>query len=148
VRQSVEETRAGGLKVKQTKTGKSRKVTIPPPTVAMLRAHKAEQMRLRLQLGQPGKPLLVFSDLEGRMLSPDNLSRDWRRICRAKGLPKIKFHALRHTHASVLLASGLPVLMVSRRLGHSRASMTLDVYAHLLPDADKAAAQAIEGVLK
>ena len=58
------------------------------------------------------------------------------------------FHALRHTHASILLASGLPVLTVSKRLGHSKASMTLDVYGHLMPRADDAAAAIIGGVLK
>lgn len=114
----------------------------------MLRAHKVEQMTLRLALGRGGQPTLVFSDREGGMLSPDNLSRNWRRVCRAKGLPSVSFHALRHTHASVLLAAGVPVLTVSKRLGHSKASMTLDTYAHLLPDADAAAAKAIAEALK
>jgi len=146
---SIEETRAAGLRIKSTKTEAGhRKVTIPPATVAMLRAHRAEQLRLRLALGQGGQPVLVFATIEGEMLSPDKLSRDWRRVCRAKKLPRVNFHALRHTHASILLASGLPVLTVSKRLGHSKASMTLDVYAHLLPNADDAAAKAIEGVLK
>jgi integrase len=73
---------------------------------------------------------------------------DWLRIIRAKNLPLVSFHGLRHTHASILLASGLPVLTVSKRLGHSKASMTLDIYGHLLPNADDAAAKIMEGMLK
>ena len=137
-----------GLRVKSTKTDRVRNIGIPQDTVIMLRAHRAEQMRLRLALGMGGQPALVFSTIEGELLSPDNLSRDWRRVCRAKKLPSVSFHALRHTHASILLAKGLPVLTVSKRLGHSKASMTLDTYGHLMPDADAAAAKAMEGMLK
>jgi integrase len=72
----------------------------------------------------------------------------WRRVCNARKLPRISFHALRHCHASLLLAAGVPVLTVSRRLGHAKASQTLDIYAHLLPGADADAARAIEGMLK
>lgn len=149
VERSIEETRAAGLKIKATKTEAGvRKITIPPATVTMLRAHRAEQLRLRLALGQGGQPVLVFATIEGEMMSPDDVSRAWRRILAARGLPKVTFHALRHTHASILLASGLPVLTVSKRLGHSKASMTLDVYGHLMPRADDAAAAIIGGVLK
>ncbi|HKA99526.1 MAG TPA: tyrosine-type recombinase/integrase [Methyloceanibacter sp.] len=82
------------------------------------------------------------------MLRPDVVSNTWRRVVIARKLPKVIFHGLRHTHASLLLAQGVPVLTVSRRLGHSKASMTLDIYGHLMPGADDAATKAIEGVLK
>ena len=82
------------------------------------------------------------------MLSPDNLSRDWARTVRRLKLPTVSFHALRHTHASMLLRAGVDVLAVSRRLGHGKASVTLDVYGHLIEGGDAAAAKAIEGVLK
>jgi integrase len=127
-----------------------RSIKLPADAVAMLRAHKVEQMQLRLQLGL-GKieaETFVFSTIEGKPLSPDNLSRDWRRVCASKGLPRVSFHSLRHTHASMLIASGVDILAVSRRLGHSRASTTLDVYGHVLDGGDDAAAKAIEGVLK
>ena len=114
----------------------------------MLRVHKVQQMELRLALGQGGQPSLVFSTIEGEMLSPDNLSRDWRRVCAARNLPKVSFHALRHTHASTLIRAGVDILTVGRRLGHSRASTTLDKYGHLVEGADAAAAKAIEGLLK
>ena len=81
-------------------------------------------------------------------MSPDNLSRDWRRVCFVKKLPRVSFHALRHTHASILLANGIDVLRDSRQLGHSKASVTLDTYGHLVRGMDAEAAEAISGVLK
>jgi integrase len=64
--------------------------------------------------------VLVFSTVEGGLLSSDNLSRDWGRVC-------WRFHALRHIHTSLLLAAGVPVLTVSRRLGHANVSTVVRV---------------------
>ena len=89
----------------------------------------------------------LFSTTEGGLLSPDNLSRDWRRVCRAKKLPLVRFHDLRHTHASVLIVKGVDILTVSRCLGHGKPSVTLDTYGHLIKGADAAAADAIAEVL-
>ena len=91
---------------------------------------------------------LVFATIDGNPMSPDNLSRDWIRISRQKGLPKVSFHALRHSHASALIASGLDVLTVSRRLGHGSPVVTLNTYSHLFAKMDTAAAAAIDRVLK
>jgi integrase len=105
-------------------------------------------MERQLVLGQ-GKitdSTLVFSNVDGDMLWPDDLTRIWARVILAKKLP-LTFHALRHTHASMLIASGLDVLTISRRLGHSKPSVTLDVYGHLLKGADSAAADAIDAML-
>ena len=63
-------------------------------------------------------------------------------------LPAVSFHAFRHSHASMLIRAGVDVLTISRRLGHAQASITLDVYGHLIEGADAAAAKAIEGLLK
>jgi integrase len=71
-----------------------------------------------------------------------------RRFLIDRGLPRVRFHALRHTHVSLLIAAKVDILTISRRLGHSKSSVTLDVYAHLLPGADQAAADAIAGLLK
>jgi integrase len=70
------------------------------------------------------------------MLRPDDLTRIWARVSSAKKLPRVTFHALRHTHASILIAAGLDVLTISRRLGHSKPSTTLDVYGHMFKGAD------------
>ncbi len=81
------------------------------------------------------------------MLSPDNLSRDWCRISAATKLPRVSFHALRHTHVSMLIAAGVDILTISRRLGHGKPSVTLDTYGHLIKGTDRAAAEAIASML-
>ena len=106
VERSVEETRRG-LRVKPPKTKRGRRnIALPPETVAMLRDHGKKQIERRLALGQGGQPVLVFSTVEGGLLSSDNLSRDWGRVC-------WRFHALRHTHTSLLLSARVPVCDVS-----------------------------------
>jgi integrase len=103
VERSLEETRAGlRLKAPKTKSGR-RNITLPADTVAVLRAHRLKQLHLRMQLGL-GKiepDTLIFSTIEGKALSPDNLSKDWRRVCASRRLRQVPFHSLRHTHASV-----------------------------------------------
>ncbi len=85
----------------------------------------------------------LLSTVDGGLLRPRNVTKAWWRI-----LPDKKFHSLRHTHASMLINAGVDILTISRRLGHSKAAITLDVYGHLMHGADKAAADAIAGVLK
>jgi integrase len=68
---------------------------------------------------------LVFARADGSPISPDNLSRDWRMAVNALKLPQVMFHALRHSHTSALIAGGLEVLTVSRRLGHGTPVITL-----------------------
>jgi integrase len=150
VERSVEETKAGlRLKAPKTKRGR-RSITLPPEAVAMLRAHKVQQMELRLAIGAGAiKPdTLVFSNIEGELLRPRNLTKAWDRARVALKLPAVSFHAFRHSHASLLIAKGVDILTISRRLGHGKAAITLDVYGHLMQGADAAAAKAIEGVLK
>jgi integrase len=150
IHRSVEETKKG-LRVKDPKTKRSKRtVTLHPGAVDMLRAHKVEQMELRLKLGQ-GKDddaLLFPSIVTGGLRSPHSISRAWRMFLKGHKLPQVSFHALRHTHASLLIADGVPIPTVSARLGHSKSSITLDVYTHLLPGADQQAANAIAKVLK
>src|SRR5262249_40820137 len=114
-----------------------------------LRQHRKRQLEIRLALGlgRDTDTSLVFATAGGDMLSPDNLSRDWRRLVKRRGFPAVSFHALRHTHASVLIASGLDVVKGSRRLGHSSPAVTLTVYAHLFEKADTMAASAIDAAL-
>ena len=105
------------------------------------------QFRLAVGAGKIEADTQVFVDAQGKLLKPHTVSRAWRRVVEAKQLPRVSFHALRHTHVSILINEGVDVLTVSRHIGHSKASVTLDVYAHLLGGADEAAADAIAGVL-
>jgi integrase len=69
-------------------------------------------------------------------------------VTRAAGVPTIKFHGLRHTCATLLLAAGVPVQVVAQRLGHAQVSMTLEVYAHALPDMQRDAAARLGALLR
>jgi integrase len=142
VEQALEETKRGGLVFKAPKTRHGRRtVTLPPSTVALLRDLRRTQQEQHLMLGKGklSKDALVFPDWDGSARSPHTLTQQWRKAMKAAGL-KITLHSLRHTHASTLIASGLDVLTISRRLGHSTPVLTLSVYGHLFKPDDRAAA--------
>ena len=150
VERSIEETKAG-LRFKSPKTQHGRRtVSLPPFVVEILRSHRARQVEQRLLfgLGGLGDDDLVFARSGGSPPSPDNLSRDWRRAVKALGLPPVMFHALRHSHASALIAGGLDVVAVSRRLGHGSPAITLRVYAHAFGSSDDKAAATIERAIR
>ena len=143
---SLEET-AAGLRIKPPKTRYGlRTVSLPASTVEALREHYRCQLeqRLLLGLGRPGPDDWVFPLPDGSPYPPDKLSRDWGNVVRDRKLPRVMFHALRHSHASALIAAGLDIVTVSKRLGHGSPAITLGVYAHLFNRTDAAAAQAIE----
>jgi integrase len=125
----------------KTKAGR-RTVQLDPDTIAILKRHRAAQNEHRLSIG----PLwedhgLVFPNLFGRPLHPDNLTHTYYGILKASGVPRIRIHDMRHSHASWLLLAGQPVHTVSERLGHARPSITLDLYAHTMANSqDEAAA--------
>jgi integrase len=146
VEHSIEET-ASGLRRKAPKSRHGRRtLSLPRATLETLQAHRLRQAEHRLAcgLGRPSAEDLVFTTSDGSALSPDNLSRDWRRAVRALKLPAVMFHGLRHTHASTLIAAGVDVLTISRRLGHATPAFTLSVYGHLFSNTDAAAARAID----
>jgi integrase len=128
-----------------TKSGKPRPIDLDAPTVAVLRAHKRERGALALQLARDDG--LVFGDIEGGHRNPEHVSRqfgrDVDRCCGELGndaLPRIRLHDLRHSHATILLTAGVPVHVVSQRLGHTSAVVTMTVYAHVLPGSQRDAA--------
>lgn len=150
VERSIEETKQGlRFKTPKTKHGR-RTISLAASTVEVLRGHWRTQMELRLALGRGRGENhdLIFCRLDGTPLSPNSISRDWHMAVRALKLPQVTFHALRHTHASAIIASGVDVLTVSRRLGHAMPAITLNVYAHLFERTDKTAAAAIEAALR
>ena len=76
------------------------------------------------------------------------MTRAFRRVARSVGLPNLRFHDLRHTHATLMLQQGIHPKIVSERLGHSSVSMTLDTYSHVLPGLQEAAAMRFEEGLR
>jgi integrase len=75
----------------------------------------------------------VFTAGDGQPALPHSLSQSFERISRNAGLPIIRFHDLRHTHATLLIKEGVPVKVVSERLGHARTAFTIETYQHVLP---------------
>jgi integrase len=90
---------------------------------------------------------LVFCTGNGRPINPNNLYRTFETIMARAGVPRIRLHDLRPTHATLLLQAGMPIKAVSERLGHSKTSVTLDTYAHVLPDMQDRAIDAIDAAL-
>jgi integrase len=146
VERSLEETKAGlHFKPPKTKAGR-RTIGLPSSVVAELRAHWKEHQELRLRFGMGKAPddALVFPRRDGSPRSPNGTTKEWLRALRELKLPEVTLHALRHTHASQLIASGMDVLTISRRLGHGSPTITLGVYAHLFRNNDREAARLME----
>ena len=119
--------------VPKTAAGR-RSIPLDPSLVTILRAHKATQSREKLASGgayDDGGYLLA--DELGEPYYPDSLSTWFDRKVKSLGLPRIRLHDTRHTAASLMLASGVPVNVVSEMLGHSSAATTLAIYAHVMP---------------
>jgi integrase len=110
----------------EPKTTRSRRrIDLPSYAVRALKAHHSRQP------ATPHPATLVFTDTLGKPIRRSNfIRRVWHPLLEAAKLPKVKFHSLRHSHVTTLLAEGAPLAAVSERVGHSRASMTTDVYSH------------------
>ncbi len=148
VNQTVEETKAG-LRVKPPKTRRSRRnITLPSLTVEALRHHLVRQLEERLQLGL-GRDHdgLVFTDLEGGLVRPRNLTKEFGRIVKRAEVRPVTFHGLRHTHITKLLADGVNPKVVSERAGHASVAITLQLYAHVLPNMQADAAARVDAAL-
>jgi integrase len=148
--EAVEETRRGGIRFKTPKTDSgTRDVSLPDIVIETLRDHRRQQLelRVRLGLGKLADDALVFPALDGSPQSPHAFSREWGDVAAKIELPAITFHSLRHTHASHLIDAGIDVVKISRRLGHSKPTVTLDVYAHLLDKRDDKSSAAINAAV-
>ena len=124
---TVSRSREAGDRIKETKTGRIRTVVLPDWVRDNLAAHYQEQ-------GRPGPEAWVFPGESGGTMDPSNWHRrNFQALFRAAGVRRVTFHSLRHTYASLLLAQGVDPLYVSRQLGHSTITITMDTYGHLLP---------------
>jgi integrase len=142
-------TDAGEAVFGPTKTGKVRTITVGANTVALLRewrkAQREEKMAHRDNYHDLG---LVFTKVDGTPMQINNFGqREYAALIRAASVRPIKFHGLRHTCATLLLQAGTPIHVVSERLGHAKVSMTMEVYAHVLPDMQRDAAATMTALL-
>ena len=152
VRRALDPSQAGKGTVKGTKTGRGRMVDIDERTVEVLKSHRAARGSLALEMARADA--LVFGNHAGEPRNVRSVSNCWRhRVRKAQGklgadtVPSLRLHGLRHTHASLLLAAGVPVKVVSERLGHASVSVTMDVYAHVMPGAQRGAAERFASLL-
>ncbi len=127
----------------KTKRGK-RSVALDGRTVEDLSAWRQLQHAERLSWGSAWQGSgLVFTREDGSLIHPDLVSKWFVRYSRDAGLTPIRFHDLRHTHASLALQAGVPAKVVSERLGHATVAFTLDVYSHVIPGMQEEAAERI-----
>jgi integrase len=139
-----------GLSLEETTKSKSgrRSITLTNDAIRELRKWKARQAQEKLLLGEAYQDGgLVFCKEDGTPLDPRDFTKRFQRHLEKAGLPKVRLHDLRHTHASLLLARGVHPKVVQERLGHSSITMTLDLYSHLVPGLQEAAAATLNGLL-
>ena len=138
----------GRLVLTPTKTDRSRRtVAMPATVVEALRRHRAHQREERLAAGgRWPESDFVFTTIVGTPCDPDNLRRSFRALLKRAALPHFRFHDLRHSAASLLLAQGVAARVVMETLGHSRISVTLDTYSHVTPELQREAATAMDRV--
>ncbi len=136
--------------LKDPKTARGRRtVTVPATVVETLKQHRTEQLEERLRGGPDYEDHgLVFAASNGSPLDwKVVVARHFRPLAKDVGFPKLRPYDLRHTHATLLLQAGVNVKVVSERLGHASAALTLDVYSHVLPDMQQGAAERMEALL-
>jgi integrase len=146
--ESLEQTKSG-LRFKSPKSGKGRKVALLPIVVDELRAHRARLAQELLKLGKRiSDDDFVVSHPDASMLPPIHVSQQWAFAIAKTGLAKLRFHDLRHAHATHLLAMGVHPKVASERLGHSRVGITLDLYSHIIPGMQEDAAADLDRAFK
>ncbi|SHF07306.1 Site-specific recombinase XerD [Seinonella peptonophila] len=149
-RSLIRNHRGGGWQLEEPKTKRSKRVVpIPNDTLEILRQHKIEQAKQKLQAGKQYEDHdLIFATDRGQPLHERNiLQRNFKPLLKKADLPDMRLYDLRHTCATLLLAAGENPKIVSERLGHSSVVMTLDVYSHVLPDMQQQATEKLQSIL-
>ena len=133
-----------GLEITTPKTKSAlRKISIPIETTNTLRKLKSEVVDINID-----QSTLCFRTRTGNPFNPRSIERAWADLLRCANIPYRKFHALRHTHATTLLAEGIPIVEVARRLGHAKVTHTLDLYGQFIKGYDKAISDKISSIYK
>jgi integrase len=128
------------------KSGKARTIALGATTVARLREHRRRQLAAHLAAGLP-RAEYVVTRADGSLPHPMSLSYFFDEAIAEVGVPRIRFHDLRHTHATLLLEAGVHPKIVQERLGHSSIAITLDVYSHVTTSMQAAAAATLDAAI-
>lgn len=140
---------SGGPEFGDTKTNESRRrVTLPETIIQALKAHRERQDAEKKDAEEFWQENNLICCLEdGTRWHPGTFSDNFSRLLKKHELPHIRFHDLRHTHASLLLCQGVHPKVVSERLGHSRIGITMDLYSHVLPGIQDEVAKQLDEML-
>jgi integrase len=138
----------GALVPTKTKSGR-RHIMVGKVAIALLKEHRERQEMQKVVAGNRWQEHgMLFTTSVGTYIDQTKVSREFKHILSENGLPDIRFHDLRHTSISILLDIGTPVNTVQRRAGHSKASVTTDIYGHVMAHSQDAAAENIEEIVK
>ena len=120
----------------------ARTIAVDPQTIAALDSYRVLQIEERLRCGPEYHDAggLVFTQADGSAIHPERFSSWFKRRCQESGLPRIRLHDVRHSYVTALLAAGVPLKVVSQRIGHSSPVVTMTIYQHVLPGDDRVAA--------
>lgn len=146
VQRTLTRDRAGSWTTGEPKSSAGRRtIALPGATITTLVRHKTDQERRRQEYGAGWVAgLLVFDRGDGQFITPSTIKDRFDRLITAVGLPRIRFHDLRHTSATIALEHGVGIKILAERLGHSSPTLTLTRYAHVTETAQRAAATALE----
>jgi integrase len=146
--ESLEQTK-DGLRFKSPKSGKGRTVAMSETVVEELRAFRVKRAQDMLKLGVGlSDDDLVVAHADGSTVTPIYISQQWARAIGKTALARLRFHDLRHAHATHMLANGVHPKVASERLGHSKVGITLDLYSHVIPGMQADAAAMVDAALK
>jgi integrase len=149
VRRALQYLPGEGLTPRETKTARARR-TIPlgPTATEALKQRRRRQLEEQPALGPAYRNSgFVFADPMGDTLPPYRVSQRFTTLAKRLGLAPLRFHDLRHTHASLLLTRGVHPKVVSERLGHASIAITLDTYSHVLPSLQEEAGRDLDAWL-
>jgi integrase len=149
INRSLHHLKDGSYIFTQPKSAKSRRtIALSPSAILTLKEHHEKQEAIRAMLGIPlTDDDLVFSQLDGKPLRPNTITRAWTMLAARAGVKVIRLHDARHTHASLMLKQGIHPKIVQERLGHASIQMTLDTYSHVAPGLQQAAAEGFDRLL-
>ena len=151
VARSAVQCPGGKVVFKAPKTVRSRRtVALSPQTCIVLRQYLDNQMaiRARLDIKKWPKDALVFSQLNGDPLKGNTVWKAWNTMLKRMGITGIRFHDIRHTMATLMLQAGVHPKIVQERLGHASIATTLDLYSHVSPGLQQAAAKKLDAIFQ
>jgi DNA-binding XRE family transcriptional regulator len=142
------DTRYGSVRWSTPKSGAGRSVKLTRLAVDALQRHRKRQAEERLALGALFEDQdLVFPNLSGGVIISSTLHRSFKTLLRYAGLPDVRFHALRHTAATLMLEANVNPRVVQEMLGHANIRQTMDTYSHVLPNMQQQAADRMDIML-